>query len=144
MTFCSALNSGNLDGVAALVTFRADSKESRDAFMASFSETVRVKYRTPERLFAAALFGIQEGVALADPAVRSQVLSTTENHEPGVRRVRLWIQQAGGRESEIRDTFLRTPAGWALVFRPLSDERSAAEIRARIDPVTGQPKPAKK
>ena len=144
VTFASALNAGDLDAVASLVTFRDDTKESRDAFMASFSEAVRARYRTPERLFAAALFGIQEGVAWPDPAVTFQLMSAAEDHEPGVMRVRLWIHQAGGRESEIRDAFQRTAEGWALVFRPLSNERTAAEIRARIDPLTGAPKPAPK
>jgi hypothetical protein len=94
-------------------------------------------------LFAAALFGIQEGVAWPDPAVSCHVISTTEDHEPGVMRVRLWIHQSGGRESEIRDALLRTADGWAIIFRPLSDPRTAAEIRARINPLTGAPVPAK-
>ncbi len=143
MTFAAALNAGDLDGVARLVTFLDDSMESRDAFMASLSEAVRARYRTPERVFAAGLFGIQDRTAWPDPAVTCQVVSVTEDHGPGVMRVRLWVHQAGGRESEIRDTLQRTADGWALMFRPLTVEKDAAYVRSRLDPVTGDPRPDK-
>ena len=136
-TFMAALNAGDLEALARLISFQNDSPEAREAFMASLPAAVRAKYATPERVFAAASF--QLGAANPDPATSAQVLGVQDNN-PGTVRVRLWTHHASGREAEFQEKFTRTPVGWSLQFRPLVYEGDAAEVRARFDPVTGEPK----
>lgn len=138
VTFIAAFNAGDLDAVAQLLVFPDDTKEHREAFMATFSDAVRAKYRTPERLLAAALFNIREGVPNSDPGVAFQTLSIREN-DAGQLRVSLWVRSASGRESEARDVFQSTPEGWAILLRPMSDPRVVSLVQARLDPQTGDP-----
>ncbi|MEO6567511.1 MAG: sigma-70 family RNA polymerase sigma factor, partial [Opitutaceae bacterium] len=58
-----AMFSGDLDAVASLICFDDDTPENREKFMAHFSDAVRARYPTPERLFAATLFsgGVKTG-----------------------------------------------------------------------------------
>ncbi len=137
LSFMAGLNAGDPEAVARLIAFQDDSPEARAAFMASLPVAVRARYGTPERVFAAGLFRLD--APSPDPATRAQVLGVQDNN-PGTVRVRLWIQHASGRESEFQEKFTRTPGGWSLQFRPLTSERDAAEVRARFDPVTGEPK----
>jgi hypothetical protein len=139
VTFMAGINAGDLDGVASLLAFANDTKEARDTFMASLSEAVRARYRTPERVFAAGLFNaMREGVPLPNPIVAAQVIGAQEK-EPGTIRVQLWTRRASGQESEIQEKFTRTPQGWAIMFRPLTHEPGVAVVRARFDPLTGEP-----
>jgi hypothetical protein len=140
MTLSAGMNAGDIESVARGMAFLNDTPEARDAFMASLSPAVRARYGTPERVFAAGLFHMREGVPMEDPAVAAQVLGTDER-EPGVMRVRMWIRQASGKESEIQEKFMRTPQGWIMMFRPLTFERDAANVRSRFDPATGDVRP---
>ncbi|HUR59203.1 MAG TPA: sigma-70 family RNA polymerase sigma factor [Opitutaceae bacterium] len=140
LTLSASMNAGDVDGVARGIAFLNDTPEAREAFMATLSPAVRARYGTPERVFAAGLFGMREGVPWEDPAVAAQVLGV-EEREPGTMRVRMWIRQASGKESEIQEQFRRMPQGWVTMFRPLSYERDAAGVRSRFDPATGELRP---
>ncbi len=155
-TFHWALVHGDLDAAAQFVVFSDDTKENREAFMAHFGEAVRAKYRTPERLVAAAVFGAGENtVAFAGwrPDDAFQVLGTDDHvGGDGVRfgqvRVRLWYRTASGeRESDSR--WQSSPGGWAMGAFYLSSgarrsDDALAAVLSQIDPASGERRAVKK
>jgi RNA polymerase sigma factor (sigma-70 family) len=138
-TFCWAVDQGNLDLTASFMTFTDDSEENRAAFMAQFSEPLRARYRTPERLYAAACFGavIVGKHAIPDPAVAVQVLDIKERDGPDQVKIKLWFRTASGREVPSEVTYQRRDDGWAEKPISLLNAHLVPLVRARLDPVTG-------
>lgn len=138
-TFHWAMYTDNLDTVAQFVNFDDDTRENREAFMAYFSETVRARYRTPERLFAAAFFGTGTKNTHA-PNDALQILGVDDRvggngSRYGQKRVRVWYSLASGKEFEGSTRWQPTPDGWSLAAVSLSKEWKYA--LSVIDPATG-------
>lgn len=141
-TFLAAVNSGDLATVTQLISFRDGASEpQRAAFMANFDDAIRRRYRTPGEVFAAAYLGLVAGAA-ANPSGGVYQVLDTEEVMPGAVKVRVWIADSKG-EREDRLYFQQTPDGWSVHLRPLT-ERTAAELRKLLDPLTGLPKATRK
>jgi hypothetical protein len=134
-TFCWACNQNDLDAVGECISFTDGTAENRAAFMAGFSPAVRARYQTPERLCAAAFFGI--GSNRPDPAVAVQIVSVTEDHGPDQVKIEHWWQTAAGKEAGGRSTFYRLADGWREKPLRLQDPALAKLAAARLDPATG-------
>ncbi len=132
-TFAWAVDRHDLDLIGTFFTFSDDTAENRQAFMANFSEVVRARYRTPERLCAAVCFNTP------DPGVAMQVTSITEDRGPDQVKINIWIRSASGREFAGHDTYVRRADGWALKPVSLADPAIVALALSRLDPVTGNP-----
>jgi hypothetical protein len=143
-TFCWAIDQKSLDLVVPFIRFSDDTPENRAAFMANFSAPVRARYDTPERLYAAALFGI--GLPNPDPSVVMQIVNVREDRGPDEVDVRIWWQTASGKEQGGGSRMTRLADGWVLKPFPLEDEKSIALAKTRFDPTTGNlvPPPAEK
>jgi len=134
-TFCWAIDQGDLDFVASFMTLVDDSNENRAAFMAQFSPVARERYRTPERLCAAAFFG--SGLATRNSLPAMQVVSVTQDHGPDQVKIKLWFRGPDGRESAGGDTFVRRPDGWAGKSLSILRPDLARNVGERINPATG-------
>lgn len=141
-TFCWAVEQGDLDLVGSFISWSEDTKENREAFMANFSEAVRARYRTPERLGAAAFFSV--GAPNPDPAVGVQILSVTEDHGPDQVKIKIWGRNASGGEWGGGDTYVRTPDGWTSKPQSLTKASIIEFALARLDPATGDVRATKK
>jgi RNA polymerase sigma factor (sigma-70 family) len=140
MTFHWAMFSGDLDTVAKFVIFDDDTPENREAFMAHFSPAVRAKYRTPERLQAAAFYGAGTNVAQS-PDNAFQFLEMNEHvggngSRFGQKRVRVWYREASGREREGTTRWQQTSEGWLPAAFTLRKEWEFAV--SLFDPGTGE------
>lgn len=154
-TLVWALLAKDLDTLASFVVFADDSPATRAAFMAQFSEAVRAKYRTPERLCAAALFGTDGQAARTplQPGDAFQFLGTDDHvggdgTRYGQIRLRVWERSVEGAEREITLRLQPTPAGYALsglflAGAPRPSDDASAVIRQRIDVGTGELLPPK-
>ena len=142
VSFLDAVGRGDLEAVGQMMVFSDTDAELTAAFERNFSPTVRGRYRTPGRLFAAAMFHLRDGVRHPDPAATFQVIGINDRPD-GDRRVKLWVRSVSGRELEVVDVFRRTAAGWASAGPwPFADPRTIAAINERIDPATGDLRPA--
>ncbi|MCX6954245.1 MAG: sigma-70 family RNA polymerase sigma factor [Verrucomicrobia bacterium] len=137
-TFGWALATGEREVLASFVAFTDDTAEGRAAFMAQFSEGIRARYRTPEAIVAAGLF---PAVKIEDPAVALQVSGMEDESRTGQVKLRAWYRTAGGKEGEIREKFQRSLDGWVLGGLKLQDDTLRNLVSARLDPVSGEPKP---
>jgi RNA polymerase sigma factor (sigma-70 family) len=146
-TLIWALLARDLDALGSFVTFADDSDAARAAFMAQFSEAVRSRYRTPERLCAAALLGT-DGQTTGVHADDAFQFLGVDGHVggDGVRfgqeRLRAWSRSAKGEEHERTLRLQSTPAGYALgqiYFKnaPRHSDDATALVQGMIDPVTG-------
>jgi RNA polymerase sigma factor (sigma-70 family) len=136
-TFCWAVAQHDLDAIAAMFMFSDDTPENRDAFMAALSPAIRERYRTPERVCAAACFPNILGGA-PDPAVAMQV-TEVRDERPDEARLSIWTRTASGREIRGTDRYRRGPDGWGPAAVALRDERMRELVQARLDPRTGDP-----
>lgn len=139
-TFHWAMFSGDVDAVAEFVSFDDNTPAKREAFMAHFSEAVRARYRTPERVLAAAFFGAgQNNLYSADDAF--QILSVRDEtggngERAGQKRVSAWYSMASGSEFGGSDRWQSTPDGWAPAGHSLAtDWEIALQL---LDPATGE------
>jgi RNA polymerase sigma factor (sigma-70 family) len=138
-TLCWAIEQRDLDLVASFITFSDDTPANRDAFMAQFSDAVRARYRTPERLCAAAFFGAAV-VDNPDPKNRlagMHVVSIDEDHGPEVVKIKLWFRAASGLELPGNDTFKLRDDGWAMKPIAILKPTILDAVRQRLDPATG-------
>lgn len=153
MTFHWAMFTRDLDTVAKFVIFDDDTPENREAFMARFSAAVRAKYRTPERLMAAAAYGAGTNLAQS-PNDAFQFLGTDDHvggdgSRFGQKRVRVWYRKASGEEVEGSTRWQQTPDGWLPAAFTLAKDWTflmpAFDIGSgdRL-PLPGQNLPAKK
>lgn len=139
-TFHWAMFSGDVDAVAEFVSFDDNTPAKREAFMAHFSEAVRARYRTPERLLAAAFFGAGQKNYLS-PDDAFQIISVRDEtggngDRVGQKRMNAWYSLASGSEFGGTDRWQSTPNGWAPAPHSLS---AAWEIALQfLDPVTGE------
>jgi RNA polymerase sigma factor (sigma-70 family) len=142
-----ALMARDLDTLASFIVFADDSEAARTAFMAQFSEAVRSRYRTPERLVAAAMFHTDGQTSSVRPDDAFQFLGV-DNHVGGdgtrfgQLRVRGWARTADGVEREVSYRIQPTPAGYSqsrLYFAnaPRSSDDAGELVMAVIDPATG-------
>jgi RNA polymerase sigma factor (sigma-70 family) len=133
-SFCFAVRRDDLDAVSRFIVFREEASGEREAFMAKLSEPVRARYRTPERLCAAALFNVGAGIPTA-PDDAFQILSV---RDLGLDRVQIesWVRR-NGHEFPGRDSYTKTADGWAIVLRPMAHPSLMEVIQSRIDPQTG-------
>jgi RNA polymerase sigma factor (sigma-70 family) len=136
-TFCWAVDQHDLDLVASFITLAEDSAEEREAFLQNFSLAVRARYRTPERLMAAALFGAVHPNAVSDRMAALQVVSVTEDHGPDQVKIKLWMRTASGREIPGGDTYARRADGWASSPLSLRNAAILKTVLERLDPATG-------
>jgi RNA polymerase sigma factor (sigma-70 family) len=134
-TFYWSIVHRDLDGVAALIAFDDDTPENRAALMALVSEAVRAKYRTPERLCAAAFFDIER--ESPDPMVAMQLFRSWEDR-PGQTRVDIWWRTASGQELGGGDRYQHRADGWGIRAFSLNDESIRKVLVARFDPATGE------
>jgi hypothetical protein len=141
-TFCWAALQGDLDFAGSFMTFSDDTPENREAFMANFSAAVRDRYRTPERLCVAALFGVGY-LGNPDPVAAMQVVSVDEEHGPEQMKIKMWLRTVSGREAGGGDTYNLGAAGWARKPIPLLQPKILQGLRERLDPVTGDFVPPK-
>lgn len=146
-TFAWAIARGDLDLAASFISFSDDSPANREAFLSNFSEAIRARYRTVERIYAASLYGAVHGkAAIADPMARMQIVSIKERGFDAVR-VELWFQTESGREVPGGATYQLRADGWAEKPVVMLAAGIVAVIRQRLDPATGnfippgQPKP---
>lgn len=146
-TFAWAIDRGDLDLAASFISFTDDSPANREAFLANFSEAIRTRYRTVERIYAAALYGAVHGKAgIPDPMARMQIVSIKERGFDEVR-IDLRFQTQSGREVPSAITYQRRADGWAEKPVAMLSPAVIAAIRQRLDPATGafippsQPKP---
>lgn len=146
-TFAWAIDQGDLDLAASFISFSDDSPANRNAFLAHFSESIRARYRTVERIYVAALYGAIHGkAAIPDPMARLQIASIKERGFDQVR-AELWFQAGSGREVPGNVSYQRRADGWAEKPVAMLAPAVIAAIRQRLDPATGdylpasQPKP---
>jgi hypothetical protein len=135
-TFCWAIDQNDLDLVAPFMSFSDDTSENRAAFMAHFSDTVRARYQTPERLCATAFFGVgarREG----DHPTAVQVFSVEEDHGPDQVKVKIWWRTTLGHEAEGGSTMTLEPGGWTLKPVTLGKASIVNTVLERINPGTG-------
>jgi RNA polymerase sigma factor (sigma-70 family) len=137
-TFGWALATGEREVLASFIAFTDDTAEKRVAFLSQFSEGIRARYRTPEAIYAAGLFPPGK---IDDPAVAIQVTEMGDESRTGQVKLRAWYRTAGGQEGEIREKFQRSLDGWVLGGLKLHDDTLIGLVTARLDPVTGEPKP---
>jgi RNA polymerase sigma factor (sigma-70 family) len=130
-TFCWAVDRHDLDLIATFFSFSDDTEENRREFMANFSEVVRARYRTPERLCAAVCFNTP------DPGVAMQVTKVTEDRTRDQVKLDMWIRTAAGREFAGHDTYVQRPDGWALKPVSLRDPGVVKLALSRLDATTG-------
>lgn len=141
-TFAWAIDRGDLDLAASFISFTDDSPANRAVFLANFSEAIRARYRTAERIYAAALYGAVHGkTTVPDPMARMQVVSTKERGFDEVR-VDLWFQRESGRELPGSVSYQRRADGWAEKPVALLNPAIVAAIQQRLDPATGNYIPA--
>jgi len=141
-TFAWAIDRGDLDLAASFISFTDDSPENRAVFLANFSDAIRARYRTAERIYAAALHGAVHGKStVPDPMARMQIVSTKERGFDEVR-VELWIQRESGRELPGSMTYQRRADGWAEKPVAMLNPAIVAAIQQRLDPATGNYIPA--
>lgn len=145
-TFCWAVGQRDLDAVASFVRFKDDTPVNRDAFMANFSAAVQARYRTPERLCAAASFGatITPKPVMPDELVRMQVVGVQEHNGPDEVRVQLWFQTAMGHEIPGGDFYTRGADGWSMRPITMASPDTLRVVHERIDAVTGEYRPPRK
>ncbi len=142
-TFHWALFHGDVGTVLEFIVFEDDTPENRAAFLAKFSEAVRARYPTPERIAAAAFFGVvSDAGPRYDARDRFQLLDLRPDDRPGVMRTRVWYQLASGRESEGVARWQKAADGWVISAHSLT--KNANYAVGRFDPATGQllPHPA--
>ena len=146
-TFAWAIDHADLDLAASFISFSDDSPANRAAFLSNFSGAIQARYRTVERIYAAALYGAVHGkAAIPDPMARMQIVSIKERGFDEVR-VELWFQTESGREVPGGATYQRREDGWAEKPVAMLTPDLIAAIRQRLDPATGnyippaQPKP---
>jgi RNA polymerase sigma factor (sigma-70 family) len=136
-TFAWAMDHGDLDLAASFIAFGDDSPANREAFLANFSEAVRARYRTAERIYAAALYGAVHGkAAIPDPMTRLQIAGIQERAFDEVR-LDLWFQTASGREVRGGATYQRRADGWGEKPVAMLAPAVLGAIRQRLDPATG-------
>jgi hypothetical protein len=117
-----------------LVFFSDDTKENRESFMANFSDAIRSRYQTPERLMIVSIFD----EVLRDPPVAQQVLAT-HGYPGGVESVTTWTRLASGIERKDENPFQKMPDGWSFPSFPLTGKNVPVDqLRARFDPRTGE------
>jgi hypothetical protein len=143
-TFAWAIDQGDLDLAASFISFTDDSPANREAFLANFSDAIRVRYGTVERIYAAAFYGAVHGKAgIPDPVVASQIADIQERGFDEVR-IKLWFRTATGREVPGGTPYQRRADGWAEKPVAMLKPGVIAAIRQRLDPATGNfipPKP---
>jgi hypothetical protein len=137
----------DLDTTASFVIFADDSAAARTAFMAQFSEAVRARYRTPERLVAAALFGLDGQSGGLQPGDAFQFLGVDDHvggdgARYGQKTLRGWSRTAAGVERGIGFRIEPTPVGYALsrlhfANAPRRSDDAGELARMMIDPTTG-------
>lgn len=141
LTFHWAMFTRDLDLVAQFVRFDDDAPEKREAFMAHFSPAVRAKYRTPERILAAAVFGAGAKGDGQSPHDAMQILGVDDRvggdgSRFGQKRVRVWYRMADGREFEGSTRWQSTGDGWLPAGFSL--EKEWQSCLPRFDPQTGE------
>lgn len=104
-----AIDRRDLDRVATFFSFEDDTPENRAAFMAQFTSVVQARYRTAERLVAAALFGAVHGIP--DPLTGMQIVSVEPDNRADQVRLKLWFRTASGREVAGNETFRQRADG---------------------------------
>jgi RNA polymerase sigma factor (sigma-70 family) len=142
-TFCWAVSQRDLELVAGFVRFSDDTPENREAFLGHFSDALRTRYRTPERLSAAAMFGatiIAKG-GLPEELESMQVVGIRERHGATEVRIDVWMRSTSGREIAGGDTYTLGPDGWGLKPFSLQDPNVIKVVQDRLDPVTGDFRP---
>jgi RNA polymerase sigma factor (sigma-70 family) len=146
-----ALLHRDLDTLASFIVFADDSQAARTAFMAQFSEAVRARYRTPERLVAAALFNTDGETGGVRPDDTFQFLGVDDHvggdgTRFGQQRLRGWSRTAAGVEREISFRIQSTPAGYTqsrvyFANAPRRTDDAAELVKGMIDPATGNLQP---
>lgn len=141
-TFAWAIDQGDLDLAASFISFTDDSPANREAFLAQFSDAIRARYRTVERIFAAANYGAVHGkAAIPDPVVQMQIVGIEERGLDEVR-VNFWFRTASGREVPGSIPYHRRADGWAEKPVAMLKPAIIAAIQQRLDPATGDYLPA--
>lgn len=139
-TMAWAVAAGDMETLARYATFTDDTKENREAFMAKFSEAIRARYQTPERLVIAVSFA----ESLRDPPVAGQIIDS-HTYYTGLENVGMWVRYASGREEKKSLPFEESPDGWVLTPLSLTGKNSAANFALpRLDPATGEVLPPRK
>lgn len=141
-TFAWAIDQGDLDLAASFISFKGDSPANREAFLANFSDAIRGRYRTVERIYAAALYGAVHGKATnPDPMATLQIASIETRGFDQVR-INLWFRTESGREVPGKFTYERRADGWAEKPVEMLAPDVITAIRQRLDPTTGNYIPA--
>ncbi len=137
-TFVWAMINEDLDLAASYLVFSDDTPENRAAFMANFSEAVRARYRTPERLCAQAFFnlGFKNG---GDIPEALQIVKTKAAESPTQIKVQAWLRLVSGKEIPLETIYQFREDGWTNKAIALLSPAHLPIVRARINPITGDP-----
>lgn len=144
-----AMYHNDLDVAAQFVVFSDDTPENRASFLRQCSPAIRARYQTPERIVAAALFGM-DGSHRPSPDDAIQVLGEDDHvggdgSRFGQKHLRVWYAGADGREFEGGSRWQQTPTGWvqaAMSLTPIANPSdSAITVIPLLDPQTGNRKP---
>jgi hypothetical protein len=128
----------DLDIVADSHAFNESDRRILDTWFASFSDAVRARYGTPERLLAP-MDGELSRYA-ADPAVAFQIIDQQEDHGPSAVKITYWERLASGKELQASIGLTENgSAGWQASpsGSGMSDSQWKTMVFSQIDPATG-------
>jgi RNA polymerase sigma factor (sigma-70 family) len=141
----------DLDAAAQFIAFRDDTPENRAAFLSQCSPAIQARYQTPERIVAAALFGL-DGSGHQSPDDAIQVLGEDDHVGGdglrfGQKHLRVWYHSADGKEFEGGSRWQQTSSGWVQGAMSLTSTAkpsdSALTLIPWLDSETGDRKPMK-
>lgn len=139
-TMTWALWSGDWEVLAQGVVLAGDTKAATEAFFAGLSPAAQTRFGSPERLLA---YGWVNSAAPAsrDTITAMQVYDEHVVDGPVRMQMKMWWQQASGKEHSEPAMLARTPAGWGALLGGAALHKI---VLPRLDPITGEFSPPAK
>jgi hypothetical protein len=117
-----AVQHGDVDTAASLLTFAPEERAKLEAVIAALPENLREQYGTPERLMAMVMAGTPR------PIAGVQILEEKEQgSDDFVQQIQL--KYADGRTRSDELTFHRDAEGWKRVVSPATVDRVIAALK---------------
>lgn len=117
-----AVQHGDVDTAASLLTFAPEERAKLEAVIAALPENLREQYGTPERLMAMVMAGTPR------PIAGVQILEEKEQG-PDDYVQQIQLKYADGRTRNDELTFHRETDGWKRVVSPASVERVITALK---------------
>jgi hypothetical protein len=130
-----AIQHGDVDTAASLLTFRPEERAKMEAIVAALPDTMRAEYGTPERFMAMAMAGTPRPIAAV------QVLDEMEQG-PDDYMQHIQLQYSDGRVRTDELQFHREADGWRRVVSPATVDRLITALKN--GPLPKPPAPAAK